>query len=59
MESIDAQDSGNESLLVANISRAAPDLDPRKVVSNLAGLINKCAMQDRNVLDDSALAVDI
>lgn len=59
MDSYMAQDTGNDSILIANISRAAPDANPRKVVSNLAGLINNCAKQDRQILDDSASAVEI
>ena len=49
----------SDCAIATNISRAAPEMDPRRVVSNLAGLINKCAADDRNLLDDSASCVEI
>jgi hypothetical protein len=61
MESYMSQDTGvgDSVLMAANISRAAPEMDPSRVISNLAGLIDICAANDRNLLDDSASAVEI
>jgi hypothetical protein len=49
----------SDCVIAANISHAAPELDPRRVISNLARQINKCAADDRNILDDSASCVEI
>ncbi len=49
-----AIDSENAAF-IANISRAMirDDLAPSRMVFNLTGLINECARQDHNLLDDS------
>ena len=46
-------------ILVANLSRAALELDPRRVVSNLAGLIDNCARDDRRLLQNDSTGMSM